>query len=211
MDSSSNKMTKRDLYLGAITGAITGFFIPYIVINFEIVEELGGISGALRLGIILGMAILMPIGLAISSQLAKWYSIFWRFGKFVAVGLMNTAADFGILFFLASYSAVYYGFLVGGYNAIAVSIAMINSYFWNKYWVFERSGTKNKYEFLQFVSVTVVGLLINSGIVYYITTFVEASAGSTPDEWLLVSKILATIVSLFWNFIGYKIFVFRAK
>jgi len=204
-------MTKKDFYLGAITGVITGFFVQYFIVDFQFLAGPSGISGALSLGIIVGTTIIIPIGLFISSLLAKLYSVFWRFGKFVAVGLMNTAADFGILFFLASYSAVFSGFLVGGYNVIAVGIAMINSYFWNKYWVFEQSKTKNRYEFIQFVSVTISGLLINSGIVYYITTFVTSAGGLTPDKWLLVAKIIATTFTLFWNFIGYKIFVFRAK
>jgi len=53
-------------------------------------------------------------------------------------------------------------------------------------------------------------ILVNSGIVAIGTEF-SAPAGMSPELWLNTTKVLATAASFLWNFVGYKVFVFRKE
>jgi putative flippase GtrA len=64
-------------------------------------------------------------------------------------------------------------------------------------------------QFLQFIIISLVGVLINSGIVYIIATWVNSS--TSKEVWVNIAKIVATVVSLIWNFVGYKFIVFKKK
>jgi len=53
--------------------------------------------------------------------------------------------------------------------------------------------------------------LINGGIVYMITTWLQPMFGANEVSWANAGKIVATGISLVWNFIGYKFIVFKKK
>ncbi|MDP3993562.1 MAG: GtrA family protein [Candidatus Doudnabacteria bacterium] len=60
-----------------------------------------------------------------------------------------------------------------------------------------------------FIAITLVGLLINSGIVVGVTKFIPPAFGFNQELWTNVAKAGATAVSLIWNFAGYRLFVFK--
>jgi putative flippase GtrA len=66
-------------------------------------------------------------------------------------------------------------------------------------------------EFAAFLAVSVVGLLINSGIVALASYYLAPSLSDTvnPDTIKNLAKAMATGVSLVWNFLGYKLLVFK--
>jgi putative flippase GtrA len=65
-------------------------------------------------------------------------------------------------------------------------------------------------EFLAFVIVSAIGLLINSVLVAVISqALVNNPNFSNPDLVKNAAKIVATMVSLVWNFVGYKLIVFK--
>jgi putative flippase GtrA len=136
-----------------------------------------------------------------------------QFSKFVVIGLMNTSIDFAVLNLLMWLTGVYLGRWIILLNAIAFSVAVINSYFWNKYWTFRARETKEAAEvtkeFSQFIVVSLVGVVINSGIVYGITTFIPPFFGLGEEIWANLAKVAATSLALIWNFIGYKFIVFK--
>ncbi len=77
-------------------------------------------------------------------------------------------------------------------------------------------GLKNQADehsthFLVFTIVSIIGLLINIGIVAIVSSYLVSGSwpGLNVDLLKNAAKILATIVSLIWNFIGYKLIVFR--
>ena len=136
-----------------------------------------------------------------------------QFSKFVVIGFMNTAIDFGVLNLLMWQTGIYKGQWIILLNAIAFAVAVINSYIWNKHWTFrakeaDEPGEVAK-EFSQFIMVTLVGLAINSSIVYGVTTFIPPFFGLSPELWANLAKAAATGFSLIWNFIGYKFIVFK--
>jgi len=92
-------------------------------------------------------------------------------------------------------------------KAISFLIAAIVKYFGNKYWVFdkpEKDGAKK--EIMQFLGVTLVGLLIN---VASFSIFVKINSGFSIEAWREISVILALIITAVWNFLGYKLLVFK--
>lgn len=136
-----------------------------------------------------------------------------QFSKFVLVGFMNTAIDFGVLNLLMWLTGVYKGSWIILLNVTAFTVAVINSYLWNKFWTFKAKETTEAgevtKEFIQFIIVSLVAVVINSSIVYSITTFIPPFFGLGQELWANLAKVVATAVALIWNFVGYKFIVFK--
>lgn len=66
-------------------------------------------------------------------------------------------------------------------------------------------------QFLEFVVVSIIGLIINSVIVVIASSYLAEPLSNLINEDTIknVAKILATCVSLVWNFVGYKLIVFK--
>jgi len=95
------------------------------------------------------------------------------------------------------------------FKSISFLAAVINSYYLNKYWVFrEQISTKSK--FGHFFVVSVVGFFLNvatASLVFHVLS------GTYPNQTQLIANagaIVGTGVVLFWNFVGYKFFVFKS-
>jgi putative flippase GtrA len=130
--------------------------------------------------------------------------------KFAVVGGINTGVDWLILFLLSYFTGVYEGDQIIYFNIIAFTAAVINSYILNKRWTFKDSSTENGgAKFASFIAVSLVGVAINTGIVYSVSSLIDPMFGISQELWLFVGKAAATGVSMVWNFIGYKIFVFN--
>lgn len=136
-----------------------------------------------------------------------------QFSKFVLIGFLNTAIDFTILNLLMWLTGIYKGRWIFLLNVISFSVAVVNSYLWNKFWVFKAKEADQAKEivseFSQFIVIAVIGMIINSLIVFSITTFIPPVFGLNPQVWANLAKALATGVSLLWNFTGYKLIVFK--
>jgi len=133
-----------------------------------------------------------------------------QFSRFIAVGLVNTAIDFAVLNLLSWTTGIYSGSGIILLNSVAFTAAVVNSYFMNKYWTFGvRDGVKTS-EVSKFLGVSLVGLGINTSLVYGITTLIVLPLPQVgPALWENFAKAVATGASLIWNFIGYKLFVFK--
>ncbi len=133
-----------------------------------------------------------------------------QFAKFIIVGGINTAIDFLVLNTEMWLTGIHDGFSMIILNSISFSIATINSYFMNKRWTFEdKKKQSESVKFSQFLIVSVIGMIINSGVVYILTTEIQPIAGINPQLWANGAKLVATGVSLVWNFVGYKLWVFK--
>ena len=66
-------------------------------------------------------------------------------------------------------------------------------------------------QFAVFLFISLIGLMINSGIVALASTALAPSLSSLINAASIknAAKILATGVSLIWNFLGYKLVVFK--
>ena len=210
-------ISKKDYYIAAIVGALTGIFaIPTLF-------HLGLRNPFVFLFSIVIISVLWPFGVWLGIFLSRWLPFMAQVGKFAAVGFLNTAIDFGVLNLLSYLSGVTAGFVIGGVNIPGFIVAVSNSYLWNKLWVFKSESGEDSpaqagppvgdaglfHDFPIFFAVSAIGLLLNSGMVILITTFVSSPFAVGAEAWLNIAKVVATAVSLIWNFLGFKFLVFK--
>lgn len=142
----------------------------------------------------------------------KKYESLVQIVKFGIVGVSNTVVDFAVLNFLMWVFKINSGTWMIVFNVAAFSLAVINSYIWNRYWTFKmKSREEVPEEFMKFLLISVVGVFINSGIVYSGTTFLTPLFGLSAGLWANGIKLMATGVAMIWNFIGYKLWAFRGR
>ncbi len=203
-------MRKRDIVIAIIVGIITGAIWAGVFLRLGVLDFLN-IGAA-----VWGLAVLTPIGFVFGLYLGKWLSVRWRiftsFSRFVMVGFMNAGIDFGIFNLLMFWTNIEEGAAISTFKGISFIAAVINSYFLNKYWVFEASGSGTKAkEFLTFLVVTVVGLLINVGVTSGIVFTVDPQFGFSQLSWNNIAAVFGSLFGLVWNFIGYRLIVFKKE
>ncbi len=166
-------------------------------------------------GLLISLPLLWMLALVVGRFLGRWFGWIYQFVKFCIIGLLNAAIDFGVLNLISSYTGLTSGIIIGGVNVPGFSAAAVNSYFWNKFWVFagkENTGEKTNYsDVVTFVPVIVSGVIFNSAIVVLISTYIHPVFGLSGQQWLNISKVIASAISLLWNFIGFRLFVFKGK
>jgi len=217
-NTESEAMSTRDYWLGMIVGLLIGvMFMPVLKM------AKADLYAQLRLAIIPFFLIGTPLGLAVCHIISKKIAFMWQFGKFLVTGIMNVLVDFGTL---AIVTVLFRNFLqinstdtmltVGAaitfyslFKAVSFTVSNINSYFWNKYWTFDKSGGK-KSEFIQFFIVSIVGFLINVIVASVVFKNISPLAGMNYDQWSLIGAACGSIAGLFWNFFGYKFVVFKS-
>ncbi|MEK7631099.1 MAG: GtrA family protein [Patescibacteria group bacterium] len=202
-------MFKKDYLYAAVIGLVTAFFGRLLLINNEVTLAYGGFSLPLW-----SLFIILPIAefvaYIIASKLFSHILFLKQLGRFGIVGLMNVCVDIGIAttlrraYEIDPKSAEMLPILV-----VASAIAIINSYFWQRMWTFAEKAPPSSKEFIAFVVVTLVGLGLNTVVSVAIIHGVGALDALSADRILTISKIAATAVSLFWNFLGYKFIVFK--
>lgn len=126
--------------------------------------------------------------------------------RFALVGGLNTIVDFGLLFVFKSF-----GIPIGISNVFSTTIAFVVSFFANKKYTFQSSGTHIVREMLLFVIVTLFGLWVLQTIVIQLTLPWLSLLTGDSNLGLFAAKILATGVSMVWNYILYATVVFRGR
>ena len=64
--------------------------------------------------------------------------------RFVVVGFSNTGVDIGLYNLLIWIFGVTIGWPIAVFSVISTGMAMINSYFLNKYWSFKKKKTEEE-------------------------------------------------------------------
>jgi len=196
-------MRKIDVILAALIGFLNGIFFFSILKETEI-----KIPYSWTLPVI--FPIFSTLGLFIASHIGKKILIIFQAAKFFLVGTLNTFVDLGVLNLLMWTFKIYRGAFYSVFAAISFLAATTNSYFWNKFWTFEKrkESLKTK-EFLKFLVITTIGLGINVGVASFIVNVIGPKFGLTEKIWANVGKIIAAFFAFIWNFLGSKFIVFQ--
>lgn len=211
------RITKRDYEFAIVAGLLIGFLLlpvlktasPTLFAKYAIV-------------IVPFFLLATPIGLRIAFMLGKKVAIIYQIAKFGLIGVLNTLVDLGVLALITLLLSAYFqieakDILIGTiafysiFKSISFIVANISSYFWNKHWTFEQ-GTKKqtKSEFLQFFAVSIIGFLINVFVATFVFKIVLGSlTGLSSGQLGLLGAAAGSIAGLAWNFIGYKLWVFK--
>lgn len=127
-----------------------------------------------------------------------------RFLRFLAVGLLGTLIDFGLLTVLKSA-----GFPTLAANSLSFTAGIVNNYILNQRWTFAGCRKASSWGlFIQFSLVSLLGLLLNNGIVLIL----EGPLGKLLDApaWgYLPAKAAATGLVVFWNYFANRYWTFR--
>jgi putative flippase GtrA len=156
--------------------------------------------------------VLCLTGLLIAYFGGKVIPIIYQLAKFVLVGGLNFLIDMGVLNFLIFSTGVSTGITQSGFKSLSFLVAVINSYVWNRYWTFKKEIRESiSQELFQFFIISIIGFSINIGIDYIFVNIISPFKEMPLKTWAQISALLATLVSLFWNFLGYKFIVFYTK
>lgn len=117
-----------------------------------------------------------------------------EFFRFCLVGVMNTGVDFAVFTLLS----------VGSIPLIAAQIVsyscgVLNSFLMNRTWTFKRTD-RSTIQFIRFVSLSLLTMAVTYGLMI-----------EFHNQWqwpLLLSKFVATGLSLGINFVGSRLWVF---
>jgi len=126
--------------------------------------------------------------------------------RFVIVGGANTALDFLVLFLFVNLGV---DKIVANY--ISTSVALIFSFFANKSFTFKNTDKNAKKQFLLFLVVTLAGLWVLQPIIIWATSPILAPYITNEAALLFVTKLIATVASLIWNYLLYSRLVFKKK
>jgi putative flippase GtrA len=118
--------------------------------------------------------------------------------RYTFVGGAAFLVDIGSLFILTQYFGIYY--LISA--AIAFILGLIANYALSISWVFNNRTLGNmKLEFGVFALIGFVGLGFNEILIWFFTENIHI--------YYLISKIIAAILILFWNFFARKFTLFK--
>lgn len=118
--------------------------------------------------------------------------------RYLLVGLAAYIVDFGLLIFFTEVFNIFY--LISATASFLIGILV--NYWLSIRWVFPSRNLKNRYlEFGGFAVVGIVGLFLNDFLILLITQ----KAGLN----YIVSKLLASVMVLIWNFVARKYTLFR--
>lgn len=198
-------MKKKDFYLTLLIGFLFGVLVLLPIKNLDFI-----ITPKLIFITVVGFTVLAPLALFILKFLSRFWAVLYQFGKFAAVGALNTVIDLGIMNFLILLTGVYTGVYFSIFKASSFLVAVLNSYFWNKFWTFQSKAPVTLKEFSRFIFFTAIGLLINVSVASFIVTVLGPVFGVDPKLWANVGALIAVFVSLLWNFFAYRYIVFKS-
>ena len=150
-------------------------------------------------------------------------------GKFAVVGVSNTLIDFTLFQVVSTLLNVPLGqvYLVKFFSG---SVAMINSFYWNRRWTFKSNAglAQSGVKFLAATLVSVwliqpfmvhtfsaTGFGVSFGAFWYFVAQVIGVAGLLPhtitEPWVIktVAFGMGVVGSAIWNFILYKFWAFK--
>lgn len=123
-----------------------------------------------------------------------------QFFRYAFVGGIATVVDWGIQFFVTELGVHY---LISAMFAFVGGLAC--NFVLSKIFVFkaEKTDFGIAAEFASYALIGLVGLGFTMGIMYFFTDIVSLN--------YMISKVIATVTVLIWNFLARKIFVYGNK
>jgi putative flippase GtrA len=140
-----------------------------------------------------------------------------QFSKFFIIGVINTLVDIVILNIETIMTGAKEGAPYAIQKGFSFMVAVIFSYFMNKYWAFQDKNKEGEgRKFSQFIFVSLVGMAINMTVATLVVTYLKAPINGilhmsflTDQIWVTVGALCGSASGLIWNFIGYKFWVFK--
>lgn len=124
--------------------------------------------------------------------------------RYSLVGGFNTALDFCLLFIFVAL-----GLDRIPANYLSTGVSMIISFFANKRFTFKHTTGSKRRQIPLFILVTVIGMWVIQPIVMWAVTQVLDPYIANKSIELFITKVIATVASLIWNYMLYSRVVFK--
>ncbi len=115
------------------------------------------------------------------------------------MGCIGTAIDLGSLYVFVEFLRIH--LLLS--TAISFILAVVNNFTLNKYWTFQNKSSNIRKQFIKFLIVSLLGLLLTE---LFMAFFVYAL-----NIWYMSSKIVTSGLVLTWNFLANKYWTFKDR
>lgn len=127
-------------------------------------------------------------------------NVYLQFFRYIFVGGTAFLVDFFFLYFFSDICGIYY--LISG--ALSFVISVLVNYIMSTKWVFNQDNMGNKVvEFNLFLLISTIGLVFTEILLYVFTDICGI--------YYLLSKIVAAIIVLFWNFAARRVMFYNEK
>lgn len=201
-----NHHHKKDYYLVTVIGFLVGWLVlvPVKTLGVSLTPLFVAIS-------VFSFTLFAPFALFVLQWLSRWFPVLHQFGKFAAVGTLNSLLDLGVLNFLILITDIASGFHFTLFKTIAFLVAKNNSYLWNKFWTFENKDKVSWREYIKFVFFTSIGMVMNVGVASFIVNGFAPPSGVSDRWWANIGAAAAMLLVTAWNFLTYRKFVFKNK
>ena len=198
--------TKKDFFLAGLIGFLAGWLVlptaANVVNGFRITPLAALVS-------VVSFTVLAPLLLAFIYYLARFWPVLRPFGKFCAVGTLNSVLGFFVLNSLINFTGISRGLYYSLFIALAFLVATTNSYFWNKFWSFQSKTSTSSFEYSGFLLASLIGLLINNGVASFLNNVIGPLDDISPIVWANLSALIAIAFSFMWNFTSYRLIIFK--
>ncbi len=191
--------------IGALNTAL-----DFIILNF--------ITKSLNINSGLSLGILNIISFSAAIIQSYLWNKAWAFGDENTSLVRNffrlmLVGGLGAISFILVLLGSAYGLLGNYYFLVLVVFLLSEVVLWHIF-AFKFLDQQNKADsrlFIEFLAVSLIGLVINSSIVALGSRILLPSLSDKLNLDLIknIAKMAATILSLVWNFIGYKLIVFK--
>lgn len=195
---------KTDLTAALIIGVVAGILSPIAATVNNI-----NISWIV---LFVGFVVLCLAGIMVGRFMSKYVPLLYKLAKFGEAGGLNWLVDLGLFNILVLLTGLNSGIYFIAYKALSFIAAATNSYFWNKLWVFSGGKAQDRtQEVGKFVAATLLGMGFNVALAWAILSVgpVFISAISSTN-WPSVSVIGGSLGAMLFNFILYKVWVFKS-
>ncbi len=197
-------MKKTDFVIALVIGELVAFYFIYLF------KFLDGQNKAVPYALPVIFPILSSICLWLAFLIGKKFVFVFQLAKFLLMGVFAALVDLGILNFLILFSGISAGIIFSVFKGVSYIAATCGKYLGDKFWAFEKKEViKVGNEFFKFLMVTLIGLLINVFVASLIVNAIEPQFGLSKAVWVNIAAIIAAIVTVIWNFPGYKFLVFK--
>lgn len=133
-----------------------------------------------------------------------------QFAKYLIVGAGNTLVTLAVIVLLKS------GLGVNPWvaNAVGYVAGMVNSFIWNKLWVFHSHGRRLHNEALRFLGGFAVCYIVQFAVTWAVTAMLGGAEWQLPGGFVMSGYGLATLVGMgaytVCNFVYNRLVTFKA-
>jgi putative flippase GtrA len=134
-----------------------------------------------------------------------------RFSKFSMVGVTNAAVDIGTLNLLLWLEPTRDAWILAIYNAVALVLANVNSYFGNTFWTFRHRSNHGRRQTTLFIVQALVNIIVSNGLFYLLVRFLLVY--DVVPAWIAgnTAKIISILVASTISFFLMRYVVFSGK